>query len=118
MCSSDLIVNGEFGPMVMVGLGGIYAEVLDDSTLAPAPITHTVARDMLSRLRGRKLLDSVRGEPRRDVEALVDFLVKLSQLAWDARATLAEFDVNPVFVHEHGRGVSIVDALAIKHFGH
>jgi acetyltransferase len=108
------VVNGEFGPMVMVGLGGIYAEVLDDSTLAPAPITQAVAHDMLARLRGRKLLDGVRGEPRRDIEALADFLVKLSHLAWDVRDTLAEFDVNPVFVHEHGRGISIVDALAVK----
>jgi acetate---CoA ligase (ADP-forming) len=109
------ITNGsDYGPMVMVGLGGIYTEVLEDTTLAPAPITHATARDMLARLRGHRLLGAVRGEPPRDVEAVADLLVRLSHLAWDARDVLAELDVNPIFVHEAGAGITVVDALAIK----
>jgi acyl-CoA synthetase (NDP forming) len=106
--------DSDYGPMVMVGLGGIYAEVLDDVALAPAPITDATARDMLARLRGRRLFESVRGEPARDLDALADLLVRLSNLAWDSRETLAELDVNPVFVHEAGAGIGIVDALAIR----
>jgi len=109
------IVNDDaYGPMVMVGWGGIYAEVLDAATLAPAPLTPATARHMLERLRGSRLLTGVRGEPPRDVGAVADFLVRLSHLAWDARDVLAELDVNPLFVHEAGAGVTVVDALAIK----
>ena len=64
-------------------------------------------------MRGWRLLEGVRGAPPCDVEALADFLVRLSHLAWDARGTLAEFDVNPVFVHAAGAGITIVDALGV-----
>lgn len=108
--------SSNFGPMVMVGLGGIYAEVLDDAALAPAPITHTMAVDMLKRLRGHRLLEGTRGEAPADTEAVADLLVRLSHLAWDARDVLQEVDVNPVFVHAAGTGITVVDALAIRKF--
>lgn len=111
---AGIINNSDFGPMVMVGLGGIYAEVLDDSAVAPAPLTHATAHDMLTRLRGYRLLTGVRGEAPRDIEAVADLLVRLSHLAWDAREILEEFDVNPLLVHEAGAGATVVDALAIK----
>jgi acyl-CoA synthetase (NDP forming) len=111
---AGIVNDGAYGPMVMVGWGGIYAEVLDAAALAPAPITPATARAMLERLRGYRLLTGVRGEPPRDVAAVADFLVRLSHLAWDARDVLAELDVNPLFVHEAGAGVTVVDALAIK----
>jgi acyl-CoA synthetase (NDP forming) len=106
--------QSDFGPMVMVGLGGIHAEVLDDTVLAPAPCSHATARDMLARLRGARLLNGVRGEPPCDVEAMADFLVRLSTLAWDARDVILELDVNPVLLHANGAGLTVVDALAIK----
>lgn len=111
---AGIINNNEYGPMVMVGLGGIHAEVLDDTTIAPAPLTAATAHDMLQSLRGYRLLTGVRGEAPCDVNAVADLLVKLSHLAWDAREVLSEFDVNPVFVHAAGAGVTVVDALAIK----
>jgi acyl-CoA synthetase (NDP forming) len=110
---AGIVNDRDYGPLVMVGFGGIHAEVLDDKMLAPAPLTAASAQRMLARLRGYRLLLGVRGEPARDIEALVDFLVRLSHLAWDARNSIAEFDVNPVFVHEAGHGISIVDALAV-----
>jgi acetate---CoA ligase (ADP-forming) len=111
---AGIVNDSAFGPMVMVGWGGIYAEVLDAAALAPAPITQATARDMVKRLRGYRLLTGVRGEPPRDVAAVADLLVRLSHLAWDARDVLAELDVNPLFVHEAGAGITVVDALVIK----
>ncbi len=110
---AGIVNDRDYGPFVMAGLGGIHAEVLDDKVLVPAPITLATARQMLARLRGWRLLEGVRGAPPCDVEALADFLVRLSHLAWDARGTLAEFDVNPVFVHAAGAGITIVDALGV-----
>ncbi|RKJ99162.1 acetate--CoA ligase family protein [Alicycliphilus denitrificans] len=110
---AGIINDPDFGPMVMTGLGGIHVEVLEDVALEPAPLTHATARSMLQRLRGYRLLEGVRGQPPRDIEAVAALLVQLSHLAHDARDKLAEFDVNPIFVHEAGQGVTVVDALGI-----
>lgn len=111
---AGVINDPDFGPMVMVGLGGIYVEILEDVALAPAPLTEATAHAMLRRLRGYRLLTGVRGEKPRDLDAVADVLVRLSHLAWDARDQLTELDVNPIFVHEAGRGLTVVDALAVK----
>jgi len=110
---AGIIHDQDFGPMVVTGLGGIYVEVLEDVALAPAPLTPATARGMLQRLRGYRLLEGVRGQPPRDIEAVVDLLVRLSNLAYDGRDKLAEFDVNPIFVHEAGQGITVVDALGV-----
>ncbi|WP_019450203.1 acetate--CoA ligase family protein [Cupriavidus sp. BIS7] len=111
---AGIVNDAEFGPFVMVGLGGIYVEVLQDTVLAPAPLDKQEARRMLRSLKGWPLLAGVRGEPPRDVEAMADLLVQLSDLAVAAEGHLAELDVNPIFVHEQGKGLTIVDALAIR----
>ena len=110
---AGIVNDPDFGPMVLTGLGGIYVEVLEDVALAPAPLTPATARAMLARLRGYRLLTGVRGEPARDIDAVADLLVRLSHLACDAHGRLAEFDVNPIFVHEAGQGLTVVDALGI-----
>ena len=110
---AGVINDPDFGPMVMTGLGGIYVEVLKDVAMAPAPLTQATAKAMLQSLRGYRLLEGVRGQAPRDIDALAQLLVRLSHLAWDAREHLAEFDVNPIFVHEAGQGVTVVDALGI-----
>ena len=110
---AGVVNDPDFGPMVMVGLGGIYVEVLGDVALAPAPLNAATALAMLERLRGRRLLEGVRGEAPRDKVAIADLLVRLSHLAWDFRYRLAEFDVNPVFLHAQGHGLTVVDALGI-----
>jgi acetyltransferase len=104
----------QFGPMVLVGTGGIFAEVLDDVVMAPAPLSVLQAHALIGRLKGAKLLDGVRGRPPADRQALATFLVKLSHMAVDLAQELAEFDVNPVFVHPNGKGLTIVDALGVK----
>jgi acetate---CoA ligase (ADP-forming) len=100
-----------FGPMLMIGLGGVQVELLRDVALAPAPLTRDDAYELLNQLRGRKLLDGIRGSPPSDVPALVDLVVRLSQFAAEHGDILNELELNPVIVHERGQGVSVVDAL-------
>ena len=100
----------DFGPMLAVGLGGVLVEVLDDVVLSPAPVDATEAAEMLRALRGRRILDGVRGEPPADVDALVGLLVAVSEFAAAAGGALEALDLNPVIVHPRGQGVSVVDA--------
>ena len=106
--------DATFGPLLMVGLGGVAVEVLKDVALAPVPLGLSEARAMLARLKGAALLDAHRGAPAADVDALVDLMVRLAQFAADHAETVAEIDLNPVLVHERGKGVSVVDALIVK----
>ena len=99
-----------FGPMLAVGLGGVLVEVLDDFVLSPAPVDATEAGEMLRKLRGRRILDGARGAPPADVDALVELLVAVSELAAAAGDALEALDLNPVIVHPRGEGVSVVDA--------
>jgi acyl-CoA synthetase (NDP forming) len=106
------IVNDPlFGPAVMFGLGGIFAEVLKDVTFRIAPVSPVDARDMIAEIRGYPVLTGARGRPPADVEALADILARLSALAVDLETQIAELDVNPLFVLEKGRGVKAADAL-------
>ena len=100
-----------FGPAVMVGLGGIFAEVLKDVAFRVAPVMPAMAREMIEELKGYPLLAGARGRPPADVDALVDAIVRLSALAVDLKDRIAEVDVNPLFVFERGRGVKAADAL-------
>ena len=100
-----------FGPAVMFGLGGIFAEVLKDVSFRLAPVTESVARDMVQEIAGYKVLAGARGKPPADVDALVDAIVRLSALAVDLKDHVAELDINPLFVFEKGKGVKAADAL-------
>jgi acyl-CoA synthetase (NDP forming) len=103
-----------FGPMLMVGFGGVLVEVLEDAVLAPLPLGDGDAREMLARLEGAALLGPFRGQPPADVDALVDLMLRLGRLAEDCADVIAEIDLNPVLVHDEGNGVSVVDALIVK----
>jgi acetate---CoA ligase (ADP-forming) len=102
-----------FGPLLMVGLGGVRVEVVNDVILRPVPLSEGDARAMLRRLRGARLLDAHRGAPAADVDALVDMMVKLARLASDHAAAIAEIDLNPVIVYPEGAGAAVVDALIL-----
>ncbi|MGD2205772.1 MAG: acetate--CoA ligase [Anaerolineae bacterium] len=97
-----------FGPLMMFGLGGIYVEVLRDVAFRIAPFDRREAHKMVREIRGHSLLRGVRGERRSDLEALVDALLRLSQLVNDF-PEIAEFDINPLVVFEEGRGVLGID---------
>lgn len=103
-----------WGPLLMVGLGGVLVEALGDVALAPVPLDHAGARALLGRLKGAAVLGAFRGAPPADTDALVELMVRLSQFAADHAGDIAEIDLNPVIVHAKGQGVSLVDALIVK----
>jgi acyl-CoA synthetase (NDP forming) len=102
-----------FGPVVVVGLGGVLVEALADSQVAVAPVDTDTARQLLLSLRGSRLLGALRGKPPRDVDAAAEVIARLSWLAVDLSEDVAELDVNPLLLGPHGDGVTAVDALAL-----
>jgi acyl-CoA synthetase (NDP forming) len=107
-------VDPQYGPLVMVGLGGIFVEVLKDVSLRLIPIDRAEAQEMLRELRGYRILEGVRGQKRRDVPALVRAIVGLSSLFAAHRSWLSDLEVNPLIVREEGRGAVAVDVRAVK----
>ncbi|WP_254074091.1 acetate--CoA ligase family protein [Burkholderia sp. S171] len=101
-----------FGPAVMCGLGGIYAEVLKDVAWRLAPVSHADAHAMIRELRAYAILAGARGKPPGDIDALADAIVAMSTMALDLAQGLKEFDINPLFVLPAGKGVRAGDALA------
>lgn len=102
-----------FGPVVMVGLGGIYAEVLQDVAVQVAPVSQVEAAAMIRGLRLFPLLDGARGQPKADIDAAADAVARLSAFAVRHRDTVAEIDMNPVLVKPEGQGVVVLDALIV-----
>ena len=103
-----------WGPLLMVGLGGILVEVLEDVALAPVPLDRETALALINKLKGAALLHAHRGSPPADIDALAELMVRLSQFAADHADEIAEIDLNPVIVHAQGEGVSVVDALIVR----
>ena len=96
------------GPVVMLGMGGIYVEILKDVTFRLAPLTDQEANDMISSIKTKKLLDGVRGEKPSDINKLSECIQRLSQLVTDFKE-IKELDMNPVLVMEDGEGCKILD---------
>ena len=89
-------VDPQLGPLVVAGFGGILVELLRDTSVELAPVTHAEARAMLRRLRGAKLLNGFRGSAPVDVDRLAQVICQLSEFAADHADRLAELDVNPL----------------------
>ncbi len=104
-----------FGPAVIVGLGGILTELLDDVAIRLAPVSRAEALTMLGELRGTRILDGLRGRPAADRGGLADMIVALSRLAV-ARPDIREIDINPVIAAPDG--VVAVDALVVLDRAH
>jgi acyl-CoA synthetase (NDP forming) len=98
----------QFGPLLMFGLGGIYVEVLKDLAFRLTPLGRPDAVQMVEEIRSYPLLHGVRGQPRADIEAIVDDLLRLSQLVTDW-SNIEELDINPLMVLEAGRGAIAAD---------
>lgn len=91
----------QFGPMVLFGLGGIFVETLEDTTVRIAPITGEEAREMVEGIRAAPLLRGARGRPPADVDAIAEVLQRLSQLMMD-HPEILELDVNPLVAGPDG----------------
>jgi acetate---CoA ligase (ADP-forming) len=103
----------QFGPLALVGIGGILVEMLRQFSVRRVPISRSDAEEMIETLPGGRILGSVRGQPARDVPAIVDALLALSALAVDLGPRLVSLDINPAIVGAKSEGLKAVDGLVV-----
>ena len=112
----ELILGGrqddQFGPVVMIGLGGIFVEVFEEVVLRVAPISHSDAQEMIESLRGYPILKGARGHKPSDIQAVIETLLRLSQLLIDF-PEIQELDINPLRVFHEEDGCRALDARMI-----
>jgi acyl-CoA synthetase (NDP forming) len=103
--STEVIVGGirdiQFGPSVMLGMGGIFTEVYKDVAFRVAPIDKIDALNLIHELRGSKILEGIRGQPAADLDALVDVLIDVSSLM-SQHSAISQLDLNPVIAYPDG----------------
>jgi acetate---CoA ligase (ADP-forming) len=104
-----------FGPVVMVGLGGIFAEIIGDVAVQTVPVTEAMAMEMLRSLKAFAVLDGARGRPRADTAAAARAIAALSRFAAAHARTISEIDINPLLLMPQGQGVVALDALLVPH---
>jgi acyl-CoA synthetase (NDP forming) len=105
--------DSQFGPLVMVGAGGIYTEIFNDVAFGVAPFGMEDAKDMIGELKIAKLFSGARGKKPLDVDAVARILVKLSEFSLQF-PEITEVDFNPVMVADKGKGCKIVDVRFLK----
>src|SRR6202048_1950455 len=106
--------DATFGPMIMVGFGGITTELFRDVIYRPAPVSVAEAAAMLAELKAAPLLNGFRGAAKADVPALAQLISQVSVLAAQYAREISEIEINPVLVHPAGQGARIVDALVVR----
>ncbi|HXA91998.1 MAG TPA: acetate--CoA ligase family protein, partial [Steroidobacteraceae bacterium] len=106
-----LILDPQFGQVLVIGAGGVLTELLADSVTLLPPFSPDAVRSALATLKLARLLDGFRGKPRGDVDALVEVVSGIARYAAAELSTLQEIDVNPVIVRPAGKGAVAVDAL-------
>ncbi len=105
-------VDASFGPMIVVGLGGVMVELLKDAVISPAPVSQAQALDMIAALKGQALLDGFRGAAAVDRPALARTVSGISRFIADQGGAVAELDINPLLCK--GQDVIAVDALIVR----
>jgi acyl-CoA synthetase (NDP forming) len=108
------LLDATFGPMIMVGLGGITTELFKDVIYRPAPVSAAEAAAMLAELKAAPLLNGFRGATKTDIPALSQLIAQISMLAAQFHAQISEIEINPVLAHPQGQGATIVDALVVR----
>ncbi|MDM9558187.1 acetate--CoA ligase family protein [Bordetella petrii] len=103
----------QLGPAILLGMGGVAAELFDDTALRLLPLTRADAEAMVRELKTRALLEGYRGAPRADIPALVDAILAFAHMAEELGDKLAEAEINPLFVLPEGQGVKAADGVAI-----
>jgi len=104
--------DADWGAVLLLGLGGVWAEVLHDIRVLPADLDRPAIADELRKLKSAPLLAGFRGAPPRDVAAVADVAARLGALM-TARPEIAEIEVNPLVVYPQGEGAILVDALIV-----
>jgi acetyltransferase len=112
-CLLGISRDEQLGPTLVMGLGGVFVEILADVQIRIPPISSAEARRALESLKGAKIFSGARGAPPVDIDALADMAARLSWLAFDYGDEIAEFDLNPVVVLPTGQGAFAVDALLV-----
>jgi acetate---CoA ligase (ADP-forming) len=102
-----------FGPVIIFGMGGIYAEILNDYSVRIAPLSRHEAEAMVQEIKGFKILEGSRNKGRADTNAIIEALLRVSELAMEFKDKIVELDINPFFVFQEGRGGKVGDALMI-----
>jgi len=105
-----MTTDAQFGPALMFGIGGILVEILEDVSFRIAPIEEYDANEMIKEIKGFPILDGYRGKPKADIEAIIDVLMKISDLV-TKHEEIYEMDLNPVFIYD--KGLVCVDARII-----
>jgi len=112
---AELIVgvkrDDQFGPVLVVGSGGVLVNLIDDSATLLLPTSRARVDEALRSLRGFVLLDGYRGKPRGDLDAVVEAILAVARFAEEHSDRLIELDVNPLMVLPEGRGAVAADAL-------
>lgn len=109
-CIIGMTRDPQFGPVIMFGLGGIFVEVLKDVAFRVAPLVEEDMEEMITEIKGHKVLAGIRGEKPKDLDAIKEILAAVSQIVID-NPEIQEIDLNPVIVHD--TGASIVDSRCI-----
>jgi len=110
-----ITTDARFGPQLLIGLGGVWVEIMKDTVLYPCPLGYEEAMAMIKSLKAYPLLTGYRGTEPCDLDALAKAMVRLSRYAADHRDAVKELDLNPVFVYPEGEGICIVDALLTRY---
>ena len=108
-----LLIDPQFGPAVIFGMGGVMVEVLGDRALGIPPLDRDAARGMIEQTRTSRILKGFRGAPPADMEALIDVLIAVGNLAVDWSERIEALDINPLLILPEGKGAVAVDALLV-----
>jgi acyl-CoA synthetase (NDP forming) len=108
-----LLVDPQFGPAVIFGMGGVMVEVLGDRALGIPPLDRSSAGAMIEQTRAARILKGFRGSPPADIEALIDVLIGVGNLALDWGGRIEALDINPLLILPAGQGAVAVDALLV-----
>ena len=104
-------IDDQFGPVIIVGAGGIYTELMNDSVTLLLPLKKSIILKSINDLKISKLLKGLRGKPEGDIQATVQAIMKLGKFAEKNASRLIEVDINPLIVRPKGKGVIAADAL-------
>jgi acetyltransferase len=103
--------DDQLGPVLMYGMGGIFAEMAAEVTLRVCPISKQDAQDMVNEVAGSRILIGSNGRPKADVDSLINTLVRVSELAVNLEGIIDEININPLIVLPRGQGVKVLEAV-------